>query len=198
MRKGTIFFDDEGNPIGNSFNESFNENDDMFDDDDEMDYDSEFEPEDDDDDYDDYNEDSEFSVCDGEALINESTAEYFMQLLESMNADDRDEIIYSEDYKAFVEAGKLPKNNVIVLNNDSELKKRATIIAINMEKQKQSGLYKEYIKAKRKFEESRKQILDKNLNKAMRIANKQLRTFLKGSNPNNKIARVLDNMAAKK
>lgn len=148
-------------------------------------------------DNDEYYDDDEddFSGLDESVVLEKSSIELILEAISNMNDVEFNEFVRSEEFDILVEAGKFTKNTIISLNRNDELKKRASIIAINIEKEKNSALYQKYEKAKRTMMACRKEIINKNFNKANKLAQKQLKAFTKSININKipVVARALDN-----
>ena len=150
-------------------------------------------------DYDDSDEnDDDFGAedyYDEEDVLEESSTEYILHLLSEMSDEEFTEFCNSSECEILVEAGKFTKNSILSLNKNDELKKRTNIIAINIEKSKNSSLYKEYIKYRKKYIDAKNKILTKNFSKASKMATKQLRTYAKNIDPKRipVVARRLDN-----
>lgn len=194
----TVYYDDYGNPVG-AYNEScssFKEEDDELSllSDDDFDIDSEFSNglEGEDEDF----EDDGFEAFDEEGIAETAMAEYLHEHISNLPESEFNEIVNSVDYDAFEEAGKLPQRSLLVLSRDSELKKRQALIAVEIERRKNSALYKNYKKYRQLYLNAKKQIMKKNGARATAIAKKQVRIYLKNMDPKtNKIARTVDNLA---
>lgn len=195
----TVYYDDYGNPVifYNESCSSFKEEDDdelsLLSDDD-FDIDSEFSDglEGEDEDF----EDDGFEAFDEEGIAETAMAEYLHEHISNLPESEFNEIVNSVDYDAFEEAGKLPQRSLLVLSRDSELKKRQALIAVEIERRKNSALYKNYKKYRQLYLNAKKQIMKKNGARATAIAKKQVRIYLKNMDPKtNKIARTVDNLA---
>lgn len=144
-----------------------------------------------------YDEDDEddFLGLDEEAAIEQSSVELMLEAISNLNDREFREFLSSEECDILVESGKFTKNTIISLNKEDELKKRISSIAINMERQKNSALYQKYEKARRIMLQVKQEIIDKNISKASKAANKQLKMFTKSVNLDRVplTARTLDN-----
>lgn len=153
------------------------------------DYDDDYEA-----DYDDESED-EIQGIDEQLVLEKSSLESILETLENADETEFREFCNSDECEILIEAGKFTKNTILSLNRNDELKKRTNKIAINIEAQKNSALWKKYVKYRKAFMSVKKEIIDKNYSKATKLANKQLKMFAKNINTKRipTTARILDN-----
>lgn len=147
------------------------------------------------DDEDDLNEstEDEFGI-DEEEIIEESAHEVICEAIKNMSNNEIRELLESTDFDFLTEAKRFTKNTVLSLNKGDELNKRANVIAIMIEKKRNSALYKKYKKYRKGYKSLQKQILAKNGARAQKMAKKQLRVYTKNSNKKLPIlAKFLDN-----